>query len=288
MDSITGVLIPADVQEMIERESAVVSLANALTVTNQAEATQATEFQTRARKAEQELEAKRVAITKPMDEAKAKVMELFRRPIEALGQAKRIAKAKVDAYLESERKKAEAIAARQREEAERERQRLAAEARRKEEQAAAARAKAEQEARDRQREADEAEARRVAAVAEGNAKAAAQAAAESAKAIEQAKSALSAGHAKADELQSQASAKMEVSSNVAVMTAPTQVGIKGHSGRTIYGCEVFDIKLLVADIVAGQAPYNLIEPNETALRQRAQSEKEEFKLGGCRLTKRRV
>ena len=288
MDSLTGVIIPADVQEMIERQSAVVSLANSLTVTNQAEAARATEFQTSARKAEQELEAKRVSITKPMDEAKSKVMELFRRPIEALGQAKRIAKAKVDAYLESERRKAEEIAARQREEAERERQKIAAEARKKEEQAAAARAKAEQEARDRQREADEAEARRVAAVAEGNAKAAAQAAAEAAKAIERAQSALVAGHAKADELQSQASAKMEVASNVAVMTAAAPVAIKGHSGRTIYGCEVFDIKPLVADIVAGRAPYNLIEPNETALRQRAQSEKEEFKLGGCRLTKRRV
>ena len=288
MDSITGVVIPADVQEMIERESAVVSLANALIVTNEAEAKQATEFQTRARKAEQELEAKRVAITKPMDDARSKVMDLFRRPIEALGQAKRIAKAKVDAYLEAERRKAEAIAARQREEAERERQRIAAEARKKEEQAAAARAKAEQEARDRQREAEEAEQRRQTAIAEGNAKAAAQAAAEAARAIEQAQSALVAGHAKADELQSQASAKMEVASNIAVMTAPEPVGIKGHSGRTVYGCEVFDVKLLVADIVAGKAPYNLVEPNETALRQRAQSEKEEFKLGGCRLTKRRV
>ena len=288
MDSLTGVVIPADVQEMIERESSVVSLANALIVTNQAEAAQATAFQTRARHAEQELEAKRVAITKPMDEAKFKVMELFRRPIDALNQAKRIAKAKVDSYLESERRKAEAIAAKQREEAERERQRLATEARKKEEQAAAARARAEQEARDHQREADEAEARRQAAVAEGNAKAAAQAAAEAAKAIEQAQSSLAVGHAKADELQSQASAKMDVASNVAVMTAAASVTIKGHSGRTVYGCEVFDIKLLVADIVAGRAPYNLIEPNETALRQRAQSEKEEFKLGGCRLTKRRV
>jgi hypothetical protein len=87
------------------------------------------------KKAAKELEDKRVGITKPIDEAKKAVMDLFRRPLEILGEAETVLKRAMITYADEQEKirreeqaKLDAIA-------KAERERLAAEAKAKQEEA---------------------------------------------------------------------------------------------------------------------------------------------------------
>lgn len=80
-------------------------------------------------KREKALVDQRLAITRPMDAAKSSVMDLFRAPVETLGQAAAILKRKMVAYTTEQQRKAneERIAAERA--AQQERDRLEAEAR---------------------------------------------------------------------------------------------------------------------------------------------------------------
>lgn len=76
-----------------------------------------------------QLTEQRMSVTRPMDEAKARIMDIFRGPIDYLEQAERTLKGSIQAY----QRRLEVEARKQREDAERaaraERERLAAEAR---------------------------------------------------------------------------------------------------------------------------------------------------------------
>lgn len=75
-----------------------------------------------------ELTEKRLDMTRPLDESKKRIMELFKRPLDALAEAERLLKAQMMSYsarIAEEERKA-------RQEAEREAAKLAAEARAKE------------------------------------------------------------------------------------------------------------------------------------------------------------
>lgn len=276
--------ITSDVVRFAETQTAVVARATALVVSNAVELDAANELLKAIKSAIVQLELKRTTITKPLDATKKAIMDFFKPPTERLQEAERIVKQqKIGPYLQRVEAERQAEERRLQEAAEKERQRIAAESRRKEEQAAAARAKAEQEARDRQKQAEEAEERRRKAEAEGNAVAAAKAAAEAAKAQEQARNALLNGSAKADELQAQAHAKMEVSQGIATPTVERSEGPKGLSARKKYDAEVVNKMALIKAIAEGVAPATLLKVDETALRQYATAVKEGFNLPGCRL-----
>jgi membrane protein involved in colicin uptake len=96
-----------------------------------------------------EIESLRVSITKPMDEAKKKVMDMFRRPLETLDKAERMLKARLLEYDQEQeriRREAEAAARKAQAEPRRKAEAEAAEARRKAEEASDAEAKAKAEA----------------------------------------------------------------------------------------------------------------------------------------------
>lgn len=75
-----------------------------------------------------ELEAKRVAITKPLDDAKKAVMDLFRGPLAFLAEAEAVLKRKMIAYQEAEEKERRAEEARIAEENRKRQEALAAQA----------------------------------------------------------------------------------------------------------------------------------------------------------------
>lgn len=74
------------------------------------------------------LDEQRKAITKPMDDAKKAVMDLFRGPLDLLAQAESILKSKMLGYQQEQRRKAEELRLAAEKAAEEERQRLQAEA----------------------------------------------------------------------------------------------------------------------------------------------------------------
>lgn len=58
--------------------------------------------------------------------------------------------------------------------------------------------------------------------------------------------------------------------------------------RTVWDAEVTDLMALVKAVAAGQVSVNALLPNQTFLRQQAQSLKETFKVPGCKAYSRRV
>ena len=79
------------------------------------------------------LEDQRKSITRPMDEAKAAVMDVFRSPVELLTRVESIWKSKMLAYQQEEQRKAEALRLEAEKAAQEERQRLESEAKKLEE-----------------------------------------------------------------------------------------------------------------------------------------------------------
>lgn len=189
------------------------------------------------------LEEQRKAITKPMDDAKKAVMDLFRSPSELLAQAEAILKRKMLGYQQEQeriaaeaRRKAEAEAAA-------ERARIAADARKAEEAAQAERAAAAQAAQALQSATDTAERERLAGEI-------AQRAAETAR------------------LEGQAYAQREMATMV--VAAPPAVAeppkVAGVSTRTTIEFEVVDLHALVRAVAERPELIALLAVDSVKLR----------------------
>lgn len=221
------------------------------------------------------LTEKRMAITRPMDAAKAAVMDLFRGPIAALEKAENLFKGAMLTFQS-------------------EQERIAAEARRRaEEEAAAERRRLEEEAR-RVREAAEAEQRRIAeaeaervrlataerqrledeaAAARAAGNAAAAAAAEAAAAQQREADAAAAAQAEQAAATAQQNAALEVSAIeqvsavvVAVPPAAAPAKVAGISTAKTVDFEVTDLFALVKHIAANPALINLVRADDVKLR----------------------
>jgi hypothetical protein len=94
---------------------------------------------------------------------------------------------------------------------------------------------------------------------------------------------------KAEELMHQ-SASLALAADV--VTAPTaDVGLvkaEGIGMRWLYHAEVFDIVALARGVADGTVPASYILPNQSALNKRADSDKDSFKLPGCKLDKKPI
>lgn len=205
------------------------------------------------------LEAQRKALVKPLDEHRARLMDLFRKPLSLLEQAEAAIKRSMLVYsnkVDEERRREEA--------------RLAEQARReqaeKEAQAKAAQAKADAEAAELRRKAEEA--------------AAAGRAGEAAKLTAKAEAKVEAGETKAEELR-QAAANMPTA---VVLPPPPKVA--GVHTTVTYDAECDNLLELARFVVANPIFLNCIQVNQPALRQQAKSMKEAFAIGGCRLVKK--
>jgi DNA repair exonuclease SbcCD ATPase subunit len=201
-----------------------------------------------------ELEAQRVGITKPLDEAKKNVMDLFRRPLEVLAQAEATLKRAMIGYQDEQERLRKAEQARLEAAARAERERLEGEARALRE-----------------------EAERLAAEA-----AAAQAAANSNTTAESVVAAAQAA-AKASEASIQAQVTAEVATMVvapaAEISAPKVAGI---STRGTWKAEVTDKMALIRFVAANPQFASLLDANQSAINQMAKAMKSTMAIDGVR------
>lgn len=281
--------ISPDVEQFASTQVAVVDQVGALVVASYADAEAANELLTRMRAAAKALEEKRVSLKAPALETCRRIDAFFNGTIERLTEGTKAVKAKINTFLEGEAKRKAEEDRRIREEQERARRQLEAEARKKEEAAAAERAKAKAQAEAEQRAREEAERRHQEAVTAGDQKAAVKAAGEIATLETRAQATLETGEAKAAALDATAASTRELASSIATPSGPAPVAKpKGFSVRTVYGCEVVNKMALLKAIVEGKAPHTLVVPDDSALRRKAQAEKEAFDVPGCRLTTRQA
>lgn len=200
----------------------------------------------------------RMAMTRPLDESKKRIMDLFRRPLELLEQAEGCYKraigdwqAKERARLEAERKAQEEAARKARE---------ALEAQQREEQARL------------QAEADEAAQKAREAAAAGDDDAAAAAAAQAAVKAAEAAVAQDIAHQEVMALEAM---------TTAVKAEPAK--LSGISTREEWKAEVVDLLSLVKAVAAGEASIELIEANTKEINKRAKALKGEFRAAGVRV-----
>lgn len=200
-----------------------------------------------------EMEEARFRITRPMDEAKKKVMELFTPALAELTQAERTLKSGIEDYqAEQDRIAAEA-------------QRKADDARRAEQNRLAAQAQAARE----KAEAEAAELRRQAAEAESDA--------ERARLEEKADQKIDRAEARAEAIEDRA---LSMPAAVMQSAAPKLAGI---SSRTLYNALVTDLMNLCRAVVNGQVPPVAILPNMVYLNQRATADKMFLSIPGVEL-----
>lgn len=224
------VKITPEVAAEVEAANAMLAAAQSCKVTNAAEYEAAGAELKRIKSKANDLEARRLAMTRPLDEAKSRIMEFFKAPKQYLADAESSIKRAIGAYdaeqrrLQQEAEKAAAEAARK------ERERMEAEA-----------AKAEQAAREK-REREEAKARELEAkgrAAEAEAKR---------KAAEEAE----AARLREAEAKRAAAASMP--------TAPVvhfeQPKVAGVSSRQVWKFEIVDPELL---------PRKFLVPDEKAI-----------------------
>ena len=216
------------------------------------------------KKRAKELEAKRVSLTKPLDEVKKGLMDLFRVPLEKLTSAETAIKKAMIAYTdEQERKRREeqarldAIARQQREALERE-------AKEKAELAAKAEAAAKEEQA------------KIAAIA--NAETRAKLEAENAEKAEAAKAAA----AEAEALQLAAAV---VTPQVAVQNTAQAAGV---SARVNWKAEVLNKAELIAFIANNQQYANLLDVNQSALNQLARGMRDLMKIPGVKAYQEKI
>lgn len=204
------------------------------------------------------LEEQRKVITKPLDEAKSRVMDLFRGPLDLLGQAEAKLKRGILTYNEAERKKRD------------EAQRLADEAARKERQ------RLEEQAR-RERERADAEAaalRQRAAEAEAAGKAA-----EAARLAARADAKVETATANADALQAAAQA---MPTSVVIPAAPKAAGT---STAVLYSAEISDMVAFAAFVAANPMYAACLKADPTVLNGHARALRDAFAFPGCKLVK---
>lgn len=224
-----------------------------------------------------EIEELRMSLTRPIDEAKKRIMDLFRVPTERLSEAEGLLRKGIVTYQQAEREKAEktrreaeAAARAERERLERERQAAEAEERRiREEQAKAERERLA--AIERERAAgNEAAAKEAERIAREEAAAASAAAAEA--------------RAKAEAAQTE----LEIAEVAPVlpMIAPTKAD--GISSRQNWKAECHDLQALVSAAAAAAARgdttlLGYLEPNTKALGQVAKALKGAARIPGVRI-----
>lgn len=193
------------------------------------------------------LDEKRKAITKPLDDAKKAVMDLFRAPLAVLDEAEGVLKRSILTWDSEQERLRAAEEMRLREEARKERERLQAEARKAEE---AARKKAE-----------ELQRKAAAEAAAGNA-------AKAAALAEKAASVVDNAGEKAAALQQQAEIVQ------AVTVVREQPKVAGISMRTLWRARVVDHALV---------PREYMIPNDQALNKVAEATKGAIKIPGVEI-----
>lgn len=208
------------------------------------------------KKRKNEIEELRFSLTRPIDTAKARIMELFRRPVARLEEAERVLKGGMLTFQQAEREKAE-------------------KARRE----AEARARAEREEQERQRRAAEQEEQRRRAEAEEARKAGDAAAARAAE------EAADQAAAEAAEAQAQIEIAEVAAPALPMVAAPVAAGV---STRQNWKHEVTDFAALVTAAAAGIAKgdttlLGYLQTNDKALGQVARALKAQARIPGVRI-----
>lgn len=206
-----------------------------------------------------QLDEQRKALVRPLDEHRARLMDLFRRPLSILEEAERAIKTAMLTYttrVDEERRREEARLAEINRKAQQE----------IESQAAAARAKAAEEAEGLRKRSEEA--------------AAAGRAGEAAKLAAKAEAKIEAGETKAEDL------RQEAASMPTTVVLPPAPKVSGVHTTMSYDYECENLLELARFVVANPIFVNCIQPNPTALRQQAKAMKDAFAIGGCKLVKR--
>jgi membrane protein involved in colicin uptake len=215
-----------------------------VTITDELTLNQATDFVRDIKELGRRIEAERLKITKPLNEAIKGVNDLFRHPKEVLDEAERKVKSAILAYQQEQKRIADEAARKALQE------RLAAEA-------AARKAQ------------EEAEAARRAAQAELAAAQAAQDEAAKARAIAEAAKAEAAA----------AQAEREAILNELIVEVPAQIvqphKAEGTTTRQTFKASVSDLRALCKAIGEGRAPLEAVEPNMPYLNTQARFAKKE-------------
>lgn len=251
--------VPVTIAASAIEKSRIAERANAIAITDDTSLELARAFLVDVKTTWQNIEADRVSIKKPLDEAVQRTQSFFRKLLAPLETAETIVKPKIANYLAEQERQREARERAEREEADRIRREQEAEARRLEEAAAAQRAKAEQEARDAQAEADRQERRRLAAEASGRTDIAADAAAKSAQFQAAAGNALAEGEQKAAAISERAQATQQAASSIVTPSIAPTARPAGTTLKKIYKSECQDLKALCLAIGLGKAPLTLVE-----------------------------
>jgi len=205
----------------------------------------------------------RMSMTRPLDESKKRIMELFEPPATALESAENLLKNGLSVWQQHCRKIEEA----ERAEREKETRRLADEAR-------AATVAAEAEAAEVAKAAEAAAAAVKAAEASGDAEA-----------IAAANSAAAAAEAAVVAAEDEANATAMIADSIEYM-APVvaeKSTLKGVSSRDSYKAEVVDLMALVKAVAAGEASIALLEANTKVINKQVAALKTEFKVPGIRV-----
>lgn len=200
----------------------------------------------------------RMSMTRPLDESKKRIMELFAGPLKVLEQAEATLKGALITWNEAERKRIEAE------------RRAAEEAARKE--AERIRKEAEEQARIEREEAARLQAEAEAAAKEGNDEAALDLVAQAEAKQQEAEAVVIEAEHTGNAVQAMAPA---------TVAAPAK--LSGVSSRENWKAEVTDLMALIKAVAAGQASPDLLTANTTAINQRAKALKGEFKVPGIRV-----
>jgi hypothetical protein len=251
--------VPVAIAAHAHTLSLIAGKAQAITITDAATLEAARNFLVDVKTTWGNIEADRVSIKKPLDEAVQRVQGFFRKLLSPLEDAERIVKPKIANYLAELERQREARERAEREEADRVRRAQEAEARRLEEAAAAETARAEQQARDAQAEADRQERRRLAALEQGRPDIAADAAAKAAQFQTAAGNVLAQGEQRASAHLERAQATQQAASSITTPSVERAAAPAGTSLKKIYKSECQDLKALCLAIGLGKAPLTLVE-----------------------------
>jgi hypothetical protein len=261
-------LQPPDQAQLMRHANATFEMVESITIDSPAMFQEAaSELQAIKTKSKQ-LDEQRKAITGPLDDAKKKVMDLFRPAIERLEQAETMLKQGMLSFTkqqEAERQKQIAEA-----------NRFAAEARaRQEAEAAELKAKADAEARAAREAEEEASKAAKQAMMQGNYEAVAELTIKADQAQQAARQAEVQQRIAADEVTLAQTLVMP-----SVVTAEVTKA-KGVSTSFVYGAfEVSDIQALIRYVSQHPEFSNLLEPNTTAIRSLIKAQRESFRVPG--------
>lgn len=118
-----AVQIPEEAKERMNEAERMLEQAKSIEVASDEQYEEAGNVLSRIKTRSKELDEKRKAITKPIDDAKKRVMDLFRGPQDALAQAEKAVKARMVTYQREQERKAQEAQREAERKAEQERQR---------------------------------------------------------------------------------------------------------------------------------------------------------------------